>query len=163
MKTFLLDNKITKVPIENKVYYNKNKFNFSLLSVLDTAVVYEKFETKYNALARLDNHSETSIYGIYKFYSNGNINYFVINRNEQLTPNLFNPSYAGYRGVYYKDGDKIRGDLFAPADERQNIGKLDRFFSVKDDTLFVERQYGYIDVYIKQRLPPEYFIYKANW
>jgi hypothetical protein len=164
IKTFVLENKITKVPIDDsKVYINKNKFNFTLLSKIDTNVVYEKLVTEYNIVARLDNHNETNIYGIYKFYPNGNLNYFVVDRDEPFVPNILNPNYSGYRGVYYSDGNKIKGDLYAPADERQHIGKLDRIFSIKGDSLLVERKYGYIDIYIKRKLPPEYFVYKANW
>lgn len=163
IKTFYLKDKITRVPENSEVYSNRSKFDNSIYFSIDTNVVYEEFNVEYNILSRLDIDARRSVYGIYKFYPNGNFNYFVVRRDEAFVPDILNPEINGFRGVYYMDKGKIMGDLFAPADELRNIGKLDRIFTVSGDSLFVERKFGYVDIYIKRKLPPEYFVYKANW
>jgi len=165
MKTVTLQNGRTKVPAKSDVYKNKDKFHKSLLTLIDTAVVYEEFNKQYNILQRLDNHIETSFYGCYRFYPDGRLNYFVLNRNKPSDLNDFNPEYRGYRGVYYSENDKIRFDLFAEIDDMQNIGKITGTLIIKGDTLYVMRDVDkrYIDIYIKRELPPGYLDYKANW
>jgi hypothetical protein len=166
MHTALLSNNTTRVPVSRDVYKNRVHFDKSLLQILDTGSVYEELELRYNVLSRLDTNKGTSVYGIYKFYPSGNLNYFVIDREEQFTPDIFDPTYAGYRGVYYLKGNRIKGELFGVADERSNIRKLDNEFTFKGDTLFVttkNRGLSYHSIYIKRKLPREYFVYKADW
>lgn len=151
IKTFYLENKRTRVPVNSKEYINKTKFEKSILTSIDTASLYQEL---------LDNSGWG---GIYKFYPNGCFNWYYIEGTTIPSADYFNPEINGYRGVYYMDKGKIKGDLFAPADERRNIGKLTEIFTVSGDTLFVERKFGYVDIYIKRKLPPEYFVYKANW
>jgi hypothetical protein len=165
MKTFTLQNGRTKVPTKTLVYKNKVNFEKALLNVVDTAVVYEEFNKRYNVLTRLDNHIETSFYAVYRFYPNGELNYFVLDRDRPQGTNDFNPEYKGYRGVYYSEKSKIKYDLFAPSNELRWIGKLTGEFTFSGDTLYVRRDESpkEVDIYIKRTLPPEYFQYKANW
>ena len=83
----------------------------------------------------------------------------------------FNPDYSGVRGIYYLDKDEIRYDYFSAIDQRRNIGKIRGTLKINGDTLYVKRndRKG-LDVtsyqprvFIKRRLPSEYFMYKANW
>lgn len=171
MKTFVLLDKITDVPKNNYVYKNKIKFNTALLNVVDTAVVYEEFAIQYNVLTRLDNHIENNFYRVFKFYPNGLFNRFTISKNKNLDIILFDPLYTGYRGVYYSKNNKIRYDFFAGIDQRQHTGKITGTLIFSGDTLYVKRDdrkglnaktYP-IEIYIKRKLPPEYFKDKANW
>lgn len=172
MKTYKLLNKRTKVPVDATAYNNKSKFNSLLLNNVDTSVIYEEFDTRYNILKRLDNHIESSIYNVYKFYPNGCINNFYLDRrNEPIPINELNPLFTGYRGVYYSENNKIRYDLFAEIDQRQHTGKITGTLTFSGDTLYVKRDdrkglnatdYS-TEIYIKRKLPPEYFVYKADW
>lgn len=164
MKTYKLLNNTTRVPSDTNVYKNKSKFDISLLSVIDTLAVYEEYDRNYNILKRTDNHIENSIYGVCRFYSNGCMNEFFVDRKTVLTPNEFNPLYEGKRGVYYKENNKIRSDLFAEIDQQQHTGKLMATLTFSGDTLYIKRDnLSYTDIYIKRKLPLEYFKYKTNW
>lgn len=163
MKTYtLLDNR-TKVPVESNVYMNRSAFNNSLLNIIDTGIVYEEYDTKYNVLTRLDSHVENRFYRVCKFYSNGNFNYFTIDKEAPLFKE-FDPSYSGYRGVYYQKNNLTRFDLFAGINQRQQIGKLTGTFIFKGDTMYLKRDdLAYTGIYIKRKMPPEFFTYKADW
>ena len=165
MKTFTLQNGRTKVPTKTLVYKNKVNFDKALLNVIDTGVVYEQFNKRYNVLQRLDNHIETSVYSSYRFYSDGSFNVFFMDRDKPLNPNDLNPEYNGKRGVYYLKEKTIRYDLFAETNQWGWIGKLIGEFTFSGDTLYVRRDESpkEVDIYIKRKLPPEYFQYKANW
>lgn len=165
MKTYLLKDGITKVPIKKDVYENKVKFDKSLLTTIDTGAIYEEFDTYRNVLKRLDSDSKRSFYGVYRFYANGKFNSFGIDKSVPLDSKMFNPEYRGYRGVYYLDKNQIRYDLFAPSNELRWIGKLTGTFRFSGDTLYVQRDESpqYINVYIKRELPKEFLQYNANW
>lgn len=165
MKTYKLQNGITKVPYDKKVYKNKSRFNKELLKIIDTAAVYEAYSEKYNILTRLDNHPENSFYGVYRFYANGCFNLFYFERDIIQKENDFNPNYRGYRGVYYKEGDEIKSDLFSIANDWGWTGKLNESLIFKGDTLYVKRDKsrGNIEKYVKRKLPAEYLKYKADW
>jgi hypothetical protein len=171
MKALLLIDKITPVPKNISVYKNKIKFSSSLLSKVDTTVVYEEFDRDRNILMRADNCISCRGYSIYKFYPNGCFNAFFFGRNSTLPVNEFDPLYTGYRGVYYTENNKIRFDLFAEIDERQHIGKITGTLTFSGDTLYVKQddrkgidamKYP-TEIYVKRKLSPEYFVYKANW
>ena len=171
MKINTLLNKTTTIPRDNAVYKNKTKFAVTLLQIVDTSVVYEEYNTGKNILMRSDPCIECRAYGVYKFYPNGCFNAFYLNRDKILSVTEFDPLYAGKRGVYYNENDMIRFDLFAEIDESQHIGKISGTLIFRGDTMYVKRndRKG-IDateypprVFIKRKLPPEYFIYKANW
>ena len=167
MRTFTLQNGRTKVPAKTIVYKNKAKFDKSLLNDIDTGVVYEKFNKQYNVLQRLlDSPIGTGVYGAYRFYLDGRFNLFFIRSDEPLNPNDFNPEYNGSRGVYYLKGNTVRYDLFAPSNGLGWIGKSTGNFTFSGDTLYVNdddiSRRG-VEIYIKRKLPPEYFKHKADW
>lgn len=167
----LLDN-ATAVPKNLKVYENKVKFSPSMLNSIDTAVVYEEFNVDKNLLERLiicnDCHRK---YLSYKFYPNGCFNVFSFWKDSLLSVGKFNPNYSGVRGIYYLEKNEIRYDYFSAIDQSYNIGKITGTLTISGDTLYVKRDdrkginaTSYpVRIYIKQKLPPEYFVYKANW
>lgn len=154
IKTILLEDKIAEVPRDSKNYRNKSKFDISILNMLDTNAIYYEI------------NSSRNLYGIYKFYPNGNLNLFFSNGYSTPSKEFFNPYFRGYRGVYYKENGSIKGDLFAEVDQKGNIGKLKETYIFKGDTLTVKtknREISSTSIYIKRKLPPEYFMYNANW
>lgn len=165
IKTFTLQNGRTKVPAKAIVYKNKKNFDKVLLNVIDTAIVYEQFNNRYNVLQRLDNHIETSVYSSYRFYSDGSFNVFFMDREEPSSLNDLNPDYNGRRGVYYLKENNIRYDFFSAINQWGWVGKLTGEFTFSGDTLYVNRDVSpkEVDIYIKRKLPTEYFQFKANW
>lgn len=140
LKTFILQDNITKVPIDTSVYKNKVKFDSTLLNVIETDIVYEEYSTERNSLCRTDNHFDTEYFGVYRFYPNGCLNYFVLTRDDIIDTNTFNPQVRGYRGLYYKEKGKIHFDLYAESNELGHIGRLTGTLTVSGDTL-----YEYVD------------------
>ncbi len=169
MKTYTLANGRSRVPADNSVYANKSKFDQSLLDIIDTDAIYEEYNTHYKTLSRLDTNVETVTYGCYRFYPDGCLNFFTLNRNEVITAQDFDPSYRGYRGVYYLESRKIRRDLFAEINQQRDIGKLMATLEFRGDTLFLQSDKTSIDrnpqvrIYIKRKLPEDYLNFTADW
>lgn len=165
MKHYTLKDGITKVPFDSAAYINKSKFNPSLLSIIDTATIYEKYNKEVNLPYRQDKDVTHRIYGVYKFYSNGYLNYFVLDRDSSLSVNDFNPEYNGYRGVYFIENNKVRYNLYAGSNELGHIGKLTGTFVFSNDTLYNYRDANknFVDVYIKRKLPSDFVTYSAKW
>lgn len=164
IRTIKLGNKVSRIPKNKGVYRNLIKFDTSACKIIDTSVVYEAFNSTNKVLNRLDNNDIHRVYGIYRFYSNGFMNYFVISKDEKLTPKEFDPGYNGYRGIYYIEGNRISGELFTAINGLGHIGKVKKEFTVSGDTLIVSRGKSdlYPQVYIKRKLPSEYIAYKIS-
>ncbi len=169
MKTYTLANGRSRVPADNSVYANKSKFDKSLLDIIDTEAIYEEYDTHYKTLSRLDTNVETATYGCYRFYPDGCLNFFTLNRNEAITALDFDPSYRGYRGVYYLENGKIHCDLFAEINQQQDIGKLTATLEFRGDTLLLQSdktstgRNPQVRIYIKRKLPEGYLKFKADW
>jgi hypothetical protein len=167
----LLDNS-TQVPKNIEVYKNQDKFNLSILSEIDTSFIYEEYNIREHTLERLltgnNNHNR---YIFYKFYSNGCFNVFSYWKDSTLPVSFLNPNYSGLRGIYYLTNGKIFYDEFGGVDQFHNIGKITGTFRTSGDTLFEKRndikglysEKFTTNIYIKRKLPKEYFQYKANW
>jgi|GEM_PF-1352928 len=173
IKTYKLKNGYSKAAIDQKVYQNKKYFDRRILNRIDTLVVYEEYNTTYysgdkpvNALARENYENVNSIYGVYKFYGNGNFNLFMLDRNEPLLEStMFDPEYTGWRGVLYSEHNAIKGDLITQVTGMGEIGIRKQTFEFYGDTLIVNRngnRFGN-EIYIKRRIPVELLKSNAKW
>lgn len=108
IKVYTLLDKVTNVPKNNEVFSNKTKFNSTLLQFVDTGTIYEEFDRNKNVLMRFDNCVECRSYNAFKFYSNGCFNLFYFKTGSSLSMNEFDPLYAGLRGVYYLENNKVK-------------------------------------------------------
>lgn len=164
MQTFLLSNQRTRVPSDSKVYINKQKFDRNILTIIDTNVIYEKFDSRNAILARDDYREENNIYDVIRFYPNGCFNIFFINKTKNLSKQNFDPNYTGYRGVYYNEGSKIKFDLFAEVDQQGHIGKLSGILEFNGDKLILKRDdLKYSEIYIKNKIPNDYLKFNPEW
>jgi hypothetical protein len=172
MNTLLDDS--TKIPADKNYFKNKKYFSVSLLDKIDTAVIYKEdyyYSSNKKDFTPIDNkkwYSTNNRVSIYKFYSNGCINLFFFRNGYEIEKNDLNPEYKGHRGVYYIDNkgnikiDKfvIVGYGFGPLyDINKSIVKI------KGDTLLIKyfSNLTSVDVYVKQKIPKEWLIYKADW
>jgi hypothetical protein len=152
VKTQLLENNRTKVPKNKDVFSNKKKFNTNLLSVIDVKSVYKEIanQNQYN--------------GIYKFYSNGNLNWFFVEKNLIPSGSFFDPKINGYRGVYYYEKEKIKVDLFAEINGMGKFGIITKTLRFAGDTMrVINDKSGHTQTYLKVPLPKEYQEYKTDW
>lgn len=167
IKTYRLKNGFTKVPIHPITNLDIEKFDLELNTIIDTNCIYEKWDSNYKILARLDHHQETNIYGVLKFYSNGRFNEFYLNRerNQLLKKENFDPAYSGYRGYYNKKEDQIQFELFAPVTQEREIGKLSGILNIQGDTIYmVTNNYREkLEIFIKRKIPNELLGFKAEW
>lgn len=165
MDTVVLKDGITEVPTDENVFKRVNGIDNSIFEIIDTNAIYESYLKRYNTLARLDTHIETSVYGAYKFYSNGRFNMFFFNRNENLHANDFNPKYTGYRGIYYIEDSILKYDIFIPSNRFQWIDKYTGSIKFQGDTLLIKKDIfpNTEKIYIKRKLPDGYLDNKADW
>lgn len=171
LRTITLDNGHTKVAVNPQVYHNRDKFSPDILKKIDTTVIYEEYTESYyigmarvsfKDVARKNPDSPSKIYGAYKFYNNGNFNYFILDDRNELNKEMFNPEFTGLRGVLFKKDNEIHGDLITKVSDIGRIGILNEKLFFKGDTLIV-RGKGSTNKYIKRQLPAGFLSYSAKW
>ena len=172
IKTKILNNGFTTVPLNENFFKNKILFNKSILSKIDTNVVYvehDMYTCHPNSFKKLKSLSYTNgnKSAMYKFYANGNVNYFSKDKNDSISNVNFNPNFSGQRGVFYQQKNKIYIDLFTIIGygfgPSYNISKAQIKF--KNDSLLIKRKFdkNSITVYIKQKLSQEKLKHKTQW
>lgn len=171
--TTVLKNGYSKAPTHPKVFKNKVYFDESILEQIDTTVIYEEYNTNYfegfekqpNVLARNNFKNPNSMYGVYRFYGNGCFNLFHLDRNKsELTKEMFDPTYTGWRGVLYKKKNKVVGDIFTQVGQMSwQLGKQTNLFTFKGDTLIVELKNVAKYIYVKRRIDTKLLEHNANW
>lgn len=173
IKTRLLDDKITDVPLDNKIFTNKNLFLPEIFSVIDTNSLYKEeygYLTTADSFERGDNIKEyqnTDFRGYYKFYSNGLLNAFYFKDFNEITISSINPNFKGKRGIVYNTNNEIKVDLFTIVGYgfKRDYGILTSILQIKGDSIFEKqiRNPKYVNVYVKKEIRKEYLIYKPNW
>jgi hypothetical protein len=137
LKTISLRNGYQKAAVNPKVYANKSKFDASLLDNIDTLCIYEEYVDNrigkdITGPARLDHHSYNSVYGAYRFYNNGCFNLFILLKNDSaFNFTTFDPDYEGWRGVFYKSKDKIKGDLITQVSVSVRLENSEKYLNLK--------------------------------
>ena len=171
--TIVLNNGYSKAPTNPKVFKNKLYFDKSILVQIDTTVIYEEYNTNYyegfekqpNVLARLNYKNSNTTYGVYRFYGNGCYNLFHLDRNKpELTKEMFDPTYTGWRGVLYKKKTQILGDKFTQVGQMGwQLGKQTDIFTFNGDTLVVELKNVHKYIYIKRHVDNKLLYHNADW
>lgn len=162
MKSELLQDKITKIPADTTFYKNKTNYNALLNMSIDTTCIYEEYDTYKKELSRLDTQNPNSWYGVYKFYAGGRVNLFIIDRNEDVNKQSFNPELKGYRGVYYSKKNKILTDMYVPVTQNRAMGRSTSVLTNAGDTLYLNdgiRQ----RVYVKNWACKQSLKHRADW
>lgn len=156
IKTIVLPDNATEVPRDSTVLKGRQAFtNDSRIISYDAIYVQAS--------------SSRDLYGIYRFYSNGQLNLFfntaaevemIFKQSDSLNNRrLLDPQFTGHRGRYIIENSKISGELYAEKDDRGNTGKLKQLFIFSSDSLLVKTnsgEKGYSTVYIKRKLPAQY-------
>lgn len=171
IQTTILKNGYQKVPTNPKVYKNRIYFDNSILNQVDTTVIYEQYNTSFyignkpvNVLSRLNYQDPNTFYAVYRFYGNGCFNLFYLDREKRvLTKEMFDPNYTGWRGVLYKHGDKIKGDLITQVSGMGAIGVVTETFQFKGDTVFVHAKDRWDYIFVKRKIPNELLDFQAEW
>jgi hypothetical protein len=176
IKTTVLQDGTTRVAVNQKVYKNISKFDTSMVTVIDTTVIYEAYNTLYNEngipvykkLARLTTKIENpdNYYHVYRFYNNGCYNLFILDREKDasLGKNDFNPDYAGNRGIYFKEDSVFIGNIVVQKNGIGERGIRKELFYFSGDTLFrTIKNSPYTQIFIKRNVPSDYLKWKATW
>lgn len=172
-RTTVLKNGYSKAPTNSKVFKNKLYFDKSILALIDTTVIYEEYNTNYyvgfekqpNILARLNYKNPNTTYGVYRFYGNGCYNLFHLDRNKtELTKEMFDPTYTGWRGVLYRKKTQVLGDIFTQVGQMGwQLGKQTDIFTFNGDTLVVELKNVHKYIYIKRHIDNKLLDHNADW
>ncbi len=165
LRVYMLGDNITKVPLNEKVYMNSCKFDPSVFKFLDTSVLYERYDMSHHRVMRLSKSLINEYYDIYRFYPNGHLNYFLLNSKKTniLLADL-DPLHTGYRGVYFKKGEKMILEIFVCTSEIGLISKTREYINVKEDTLYIKRDgEQYERVYVKLKFPLAINAYNDGW
>lgn len=173
IKTTMLSNRITVVPVSRELFKSKILFKSSLLKQIDVESIYKEefgYQCKENSFEKINNLKEYRsgfFRCYYKFYSNGCINSFLFqNLGEVTLPNI-NPAYNGERGVLYMKEDEIRLDLFTIKGYsfKRDYGIVTSIIKIKGDTLYEKEinNLRHVNVYLKKKLSKEFLVYKPDW
>ena len=172
MKMRFLNNETTAVPFNNNIF-KKNRGDINSLTEIDTVALY-KFEygfvtskNSFKASAQNRYFSNSSVIAYYKFYKNGCVNLFSFSNQDSITANNLNPELNGQRGIVYKKNNALKLDLFTIIGYGygREYGLVGSTMIIKDDTIFEKKDKNieYVNVYLKQKLPKEFLIYKPDW
>lgn len=168
-RTFVLKNGITRAPSDRDFFKNKSKFQPDLLAVVDTSVIYEEYIDSYyagttkvpfNNVGRLKEGAR--FYSVIRFYPNGSFSYFTIDGQKDLAPQI-DPSYNGWRGVYYKDRNEIKADMLTQVSGIGTLGKITEKFSFNGDTLYVHRKGKWDYKYVKRKVDQKLLLPTSDW
>ncbi|WP_124637109.1 hypothetical protein [Taibaiella sp. KBW10] len=172
-QTTTLRNGYSKAPTKSKVFKNSVYFEQAILDQIDTTVIYEEYNDNYyeglvkqeNVLARHNYANRHTTYGVYRFYGNGCFNLFHLDRDKpELTAEMFDPAYTGWRGVLYKKKNKILGDMFTQTGQMGwQLGKQTEAFIFRGDTLIVELKNVHKFFYIKRHIDKKLLEHHAEW
>jgi hypothetical protein len=175
LKTYNLNDGIYKAAKNPRVYKNKLQFNSSILNFLDTMAIYEEIYTisyvdksPFNPRKKeyLSTTYPESFKGVYRFYSNGCYNLFIIKNGEtNFTNQMFDSKWTGWRGVYYLDKqNRIIGDLITQISGGGEIGISKDVLEFRKDTLFVTPfKANTKNVYLRKTMSFEILNSKAEW
>ena len=172
-QTIVLKNGYSKAPTNPKVFKNRIYFEKSILTQIDTTAIYEEYDDTYyegmvkqeKVLARHNYNNPNTTYGVYRFYGNGCYNLFHLDRNKpELTIEMFDPTYTGWRGVLYKKKSEILGDKFTQIGQMSwELGKQTQEFTFNGDTLIVELKSVHKYIYIKRHIDKRLLDHNADW
>jgi hypothetical protein len=163
LKYEVLKNGYTKVPRNDYKFENKQESVTLGVIPFRTDCIYEELSNFNNQPARKDvGNKETFFYETLRFYDNGCINIFLLNRDNVNIE--FNPEFFGYRGVYYSVNNRWKFDLFAPQSERAIYGIISGEISLNGDTISLIRENGYQNRFVIHEIEKLNLIeYSANW
>lgn len=173
----ILDDKITVVPINNKIFKNKNLFDKSLLKLIDTTAIYIEdynYQSSEKDFKNVNNkvyHTRNYHNVCYKFYGNGCFNSFSTYGADyfnSVSTEDVNPIKTGNRGVFYKKNNQIQMDEFGVVGYNlfsKEYGINTSIIEIKGDTLFKKSKFDMktVTVYLQKKLPKEFLIYKSEW
>lgn len=175
VKTRYLDNNKTRVPTDNQVFGNRGLFNSDVLKGIDTDVIYEEIygylsqKDNFIPLGKQKNYNTQMQAGYYRFYENGCMNFFILEKNfnaAQQERNI-NPEYDGSRGILYQKEGTRKVDLFAIKSYglKPNYDIITRIIEIKGDSLFEKsmKDPNSVRVYAKRKLSPMASTYTADW
>lgn len=173
MKTRTLENNITSVPFDNKVFKNKYLFETKCLNDIDTVALYKEeygYRTTKNSFENVNKkkyYQSSSFCGYYKFYKKGHVNFFVFRDFDEITLINLNPNFNGQRGILYSEKDETKLDIFTIVGYGygREYGIIKHVLRTKGDTIFEKSTVDltYVNVYVKRKLPKEFLIYKPDW
>ncbi|PAM92703.1 hypothetical protein B4N84_21465 [Flavobacterium sp. IR1] len=176
VKVNILDDKLTAVPIDDRIFKNKNFFDRLLLNSIDTTAIYIEdcnFESSEKDFKNVNNkvYRTRDYHNIcYVFYSNGCVNLISAYRKDYfdvLEVEDLDPLKTGYRGVFYKKNNQIQIDLFTITgyNFKREYGINTSIIKIKGDTLFRKSKFDMktVTVYLKKKLPKDFLIYKPDW
>ena len=172
IKVRFLNNKTTAVPFDNNIF-NKNIYDRNFLTIIDTVALYKleygfvTSKNSFKASTKNRYYSSSSNIAYYKFYKNGCVNLFSFHNQDSITINSLNPELNGQRGIVYKKNNGLKLGLFTIVGYGYGpeYGIVGSTIIIKDDTIFEKKDKNieYINVYIKQKIPKEFLIYKPDW
>jgi hypothetical protein len=140
--------------------------SFKFYNELDTSSVYkydgEISKNSKNELVYLKNRYNN----YYKFYANGKVGYFGLDDNETLSINKMNP--CNFLNAYYGIDDNknliLKRYVVTDLNGEYTLNCLIKF---KNDTFEVTDieflKQGYKKIYIKEKIPKEWLVYKPDW
>lgn len=158
----------TKVPFDEN-YFNKNyrdKYQIIFPNGIDGNSIYiESFYlSRKGEIFNSKKGHNSFIEGI-RFYKNGCVSSFTIDKNSLIDSLNLDPSSTGYRGICYVNKKDTLIDIIVPISDAYDLGKANYNFKIKGDTLFLKykRDPQIVKIYLKTTLKKESINYNSVW
>jgi hypothetical protein len=168
IKTKHLNNSYIQIPLDDSFFIKNYKSKYKLVKFSSEnyeSIYLESFYTDYSGKFFNSKSGANSFIGAFKFYKNGAVNRFSLDKRKLNNLSILNPTKKGYRGVYYlKNGKQMISIVLPVTQNRKNYGVKDYEFSFKGDTLTIkEKNSNYKYIYLKQKLSKENLKFRADW
>jgi len=157
---YYLKDGYTKVPLDSSFFKKEKK---APLNVDFNAVYIVSYYVGHDYLWDYDKGDHLTRTGL-RFYKNGNVSSFEINKKKIKNLPDLNPSDSGYRGISYmsKGIDYIM--LYVPKTEYLRYGKKKYAIEIKGDSLYLKDVVGNsLDIYLKKELIGKNLKYTGDW
>ena len=168
INTKTLEDGTTKVP-KDSLYFNKGyrqKFNvINVKNVRYNSIYIEKYYVNPYTKKRFDLRiGYNSFIGAIKFYENGTLNLFSVDKHKLKNLPLFNPKKMGYRGISYIKNKDTLVDIIEPITDAYRMGKRTYQIEIKGDSLtLVNKKNNDMYIYKERKLLKKNTSYKSNW
>jgi|GEM_PF-4145143 len=164
-----LKNGYKKVPYDKEFFNKHYRKRYGVVNLKDVdynAVYIEAYII--SAVGDWFNSRQNNNTGIsiIKFYNNGCVNKFYIDKNRIDNLPLLNPEIRGYRGILYKKNKDILMDIVANITGCYILCKYKYKVRIKGDTLFLkskENSNKDTYVYLRKVLSEKNLNYEADW
>ncbi len=163
-----LQDGITKVPKSKNFFKKEYREKYKIINLNNVkynSIYIEKYYMDMFTKEIFDSRKGyNSFLGAIKFYKNGTLNLFSIEKKIDSLP-ILNPQKRGYRGISYIKNNDTLIDIIVPISDTYKIGKKTYKAEIQGDSLILidNKKRNSVRIYIENTMLEKNLNYKSDW